>query len=220
MPVYLSFSSTMLARPLGSIRGRASSSPEDRGQLVHGQLDLEDVLPGCIAGARARLAVARAADRRADVARALAHSAAVLGPVAELGDLDLRQGDRDELAPGLADQLAVRDVLTQVGLDLAPDDLLEPIGVTIDFSNHGCLVLAPGCRGAARRCPNFDHVVPGRAAHLRSGLSGPPSRKTKDLQGIICLEATGRCGSRTVRRVLCPVASVNDPVYPLANCIP
>ena len=78
-----------------------------------------------------------AADRRADVAGPLADAAAVLGPVAKLGDLDLRQGDRDELAPGLADHLAVRDVLTQVGLDLAPDDLLEPIGITIDFSNHG-----------------------------------------------------------------------------------
>ena len=44
MPVYLSFSSTMLARPLGSMRGRASSSPRICGQLVHGQLDLEDVM--------------------------------------------------------------------------------------------------------------------------------------------------------------------------------
>ena len=74
----------------------------------------------------------------------LAHSAAVLGPVAKLGDLDLRQRDRNELAPGLADQLAMRNVLTQVGLDLAADDLLEPIGVMIDFSNHGYLVLASG----------------------------------------------------------------------------
>ena len=98
--------------------------------------------PGRLARAGAGLAVAGAADRRADVARPLADSAAVLGPVAELGDLDLRQGDRDELAPGLADHLPVGDVFAQIGLDLAPNDLLEPVGVTIDFSNHGCMALA------------------------------------------------------------------------------
>ena len=70
------------------------------------------------------------------VTGALADPATVLRPVSELGDLDLRQGDRDELAPGLADQLAVRNVLPQVRLDLAADDLFEPISVTIDFSNH------------------------------------------------------------------------------------
>ena len=141
MPVYLSFSSTMLARPLGSIRGRASSSPRICGQVVHGELDFEDVVAGGLAGAGAGLAVAGAADRRTDVAGTLADPAAVLGPVAELGDLDLRQGDGDELAPGLADHLAVRDVFPQVGLDLAADDLLEPVGVTINFSNHGCMAL-------------------------------------------------------------------------------
>ena len=160
MPVYLSFSSTMLARPLGSIRGRASSSPRICGQVVHGQLDLEDVMPGRITGAGTAIAVAGAADRRADVAGPLADSAAVLGPVAKLGDLDLRQGDRDELAPGLADQLAVRDVLTQVRLDLAADDLLEPIGVTIDFSNHGYMVLASGYRGMLDDAPIWTTSCP------------------------------------------------------------
>ena len=125
----------------------------DLGQLVHGQLDFENVLPGRIAGAGAALAVARPADRRADVARSLADATPVLGSIAEFGNLDLGQRDRYELAAGLADQLAVRDVLTQVGLDLAPDDLLEPIGVTINFSNHGWLILAPGCWGVAQFAP-------------------------------------------------------------------
>jgi hypothetical protein len=35
----------------------------------------------------------------------------------------------------------VCDVFPQIGLDLAADDLLEPVGVTIDFSNHGRLAL-------------------------------------------------------------------------------
>ena len=50
MPVYLSFSSMMLARPLGWIRGSSSPSPRICGQLVEGQLDLEDVVPGGVAG--------------------------------------------------------------------------------------------------------------------------------------------------------------------------
>ena len=77
MPVYLSFSSMMLARPLGSIRGRASSSPRICGQLVQGQLDLEDVVPGRVAGrGRSPSPLARAADRGADVARPLPDAAA------------------------------------------------------------------------------------------------------------------------------------------------
>ena len=161
---------------LGLDPGQGQLFAQDLGQLVHGQLDFEDVLPGCVAGPGAGLAVARAADRRADVARALADAAPVLGPVAELGDLDLRQGDRNELAPGLADHLAVRDVLTQVGLDLAPDDLLEPIGVTINFSNHGCLVLASGCWGRVRPiAPISNHV----AARKRSTFALRPQRSTE-----------------------------------------
>src|SRR5262249_12537163 len=79
----------------GLARGEGELLAEDLGELVHGQLDLEDVMAGGLAGPGAGLAVAGAADRRADVAGALADSAAILSPVAELGDVDLRQGDRD-----------------------------------------------------------------------------------------------------------------------------
>ena len=139
--------------PLGRDPRQGQFFAQDGGQVVHGQLDLEDVMPGRIAGPGAAVAVARAADGRTDVARALAHSAPVLGPVAKLGDLDLRQGDRNELAPGLADQLAMRNVLTQIRLDLAAHDLFEPIGVMIDFSNHGYIVLASGYRGVLDHAP-------------------------------------------------------------------
>ena len=139
--------------PLGLDSRQGQLFAQDGGQVVHGQLDLEDVMPGCITRPGAAIAVARAADRRTDVARALAHSAAVLGPVAKLGDLDLRQGDRNELAPGLADQLAMRNVLTQIRLDLAAHDLLEAIGIMIDFSNHGYIVLASGYRGMLDHAP-------------------------------------------------------------------
>ena len=76
------------------------------------------------------------ADRLADLAFALPDAAAVLRPVAELGDLDRRKRDRDQFAAGLANHLAVGDVLAQVALDLAADDLLEPILITLDFSDH------------------------------------------------------------------------------------
>src|SRR4029077_3566046 len=121
----------------------------------------------------------RAADRRPDVARALAHSATVFGPVAKLGDLDLRQGDRNELAAGLADQLAVRNVLTQVRLDLAADDLFEPIGVVIDFSNHGYQVLASRYWGLLAHRPNLNHIVPGSAAACAAASAVHRAEKQK-----------------------------------------
>ena len=109
----------------------------DLGELVHGQLDFKNVLPGRVAGAGAGLAFTRAADRGSHVPRPLADAAPILRSIPEFGNLDLGQGDRYKLSPRLADQLAVRDVLTQVGLDLAPHDLLETIRITIDFSHHG-----------------------------------------------------------------------------------
>ena len=142
MPVYLSFSSMMLACPLGSIRGRASSSPRIWASSSRVSSTSRMWCPGASPAPWPVLAVAGAADRGADVAGPLADAAAVLGAVAELGDLDLRQRDRDELAARLADHLAVGDVLPQVGLDLAADDLLEPIGIALDFSHHGSSALA------------------------------------------------------------------------------
>ena len=66
----------MFFLPLGSMRGRASSSPRICGQLLHGQLDLEDVAAGLVAGAAGPVALAGAADRGADVAGPLADPAA------------------------------------------------------------------------------------------------------------------------------------------------
>ena len=165
--------------PLGLDPGQGELFAQDGGQVVHGQLDLEDVMPGCIAGSGAAVTVARAADRRADVARALAHSAAVLGPVAKFGDLDLRQGDRNELAPGLTDQLAMRNVLTQVRLDLAAHDLFEAIGVMIDFSNHGYIFLASGYQSVRRPRPNLNHIVPESAAACAAASAVHRAEKQK-----------------------------------------
>src|SRR5262249_49963811 len=124
---------------LGRDPGQFEPFAENLRELVERQLDLEDVMPGSIARlSLALLPLTRAANRGADVAWALSDPAAVLGPVAEFGNIDLRQWDGDQLAPGLADHLAVRDVLSQVGLDLPADDLLETVGIPLDFSHHGC----------------------------------------------------------------------------------
>src|SRR5262249_513982 len=208
---------------LGLDPGQGELLAGDLGQLVHGQLDLEDVMAGRVAGAAAGLAVTGAADRRAHVAGTLADPAAVLGPVAELGDLDLRQRDRHVLAAGLADHLAVRDVFPQVGLDLASDDLLEPIGVTINFANHGCETLAAGFggRGTANARSPRNWPPPARMrSRSPSGLSGPPGRKSKDRVGKTRLGTVLRGGSSTIRialvRLLVPATQDN----PTANCIP
>ena len=110
MPVYLSLVVTMFFLPRGSMRGRASSSPRICGQLLHRQIDFEDVPARLIAGAAVAVALrrGRAAGR---LALALADAAGALLAVAELRDVDLRQGDADEVLALLADHLAAADVL-------------------------------------------------------------------------------------------------------------
>ena len=165
----------------------------------------------------------------------LADPAAVLGPVAELGDLDLRQRDRDELAPGLADHLAVGDVFPQVGLDLAPDDLLEPIGVTLDFSHHGCCTLAVGRQSTSAR----PDGAPTTSRHRRRPAAGPdsdsaaaqPMRSRPRVRPQLRWQRSSRGQSggnrrrrvRTLRGDLSPAGTTSvqsDPHDPLANSIP
>src|SRR5205823_12332203 len=107
----------------------------DLGDLLHGQLDLEDVAGGLVAGAGAGLALA-GRERVADVAVALADADGALLAEAELGDLDLRQRDRDEVLALAADQLAAADVLGQPALDLAADDPAEPLVIALDPLPH------------------------------------------------------------------------------------
>src|SRR5262249_13020949 len=109
---------------------------EDLRHLLHRQLDLEDVAAGLVAGALARLALA-GAEWRAGGAVALAGAAGALLAVAELRDVDLRQRDADEVLALLADHLAAADVLAEVALDLAADELAEALVVAFDFLSHG-----------------------------------------------------------------------------------
>src|SRR5262249_6741466 len=121
--------------------------------LLHGQIDLEDVPAGLVAGAGAGLALA-GAERLAGLARALAHARRALLAVAELRDVDLRQGDGHEGLAPLADHLAAADVLREVALHLAADELAEALVVAFDLLSHGWPPEAP-VLAAARRAARF-----------------------------------------------------------------
>src|SRR5690606_17433050 len=125
----------------------------DVGQLVDRDLALAQVFSRLVAGA-ARASgtrMAAPADRRADIARPLPDAARVPGPVAEAGDVDPRDGDRDELLAPAADQLAAGEVVLQVLLDPPADDVLEAATVAFDAFDHASVLLchrrAVGRRG-------------------------------------------------------------------------
>ena len=75
-------------------------------------------------------------------------------PEAELRQVDGRHGDRHEVVALLADHLALADVLREVRLDLAADDLAEPLEVFLDFLSHGGPPLIAGIRGRDYEAPH------------------------------------------------------------------
>src|SRR5262249_45728410 len=110
---------------------------EDGRQLVEGDVDLEDVIArfaACLS--LARLLLVAAADRIAWVAVALTDAAALLVPEAEAWDVDLGDGDRDEVLAFAADQLALRDVFTEILANSPSDDLTESAVVLVDLQRH------------------------------------------------------------------------------------
>src|SRR5262249_34080081 len=105
----------------------------DLGELLERDLDVEEVIARPIAGfALARALLAVLAERVANLAVALADAALLLVAVLEVRDVDRRQRDRHAVLAALGDHLALRDVLAQVLLDLAADDLAEPAVIEID----------------------------------------------------------------------------------------
>ena len=111
---------------------------EDVGKLFQGDVDLEAVLTGALAGLLAALALLAllAAHRIAGVAVALAGAALLLVAEAEARDIDLRNRDGDEVLALAPDQLALRDVLAKVLPDLAANDRAEPRVILIDLQGH------------------------------------------------------------------------------------
>ena len=93
--------------------------------------------PGLIAGLARAVGVGIAlAQAVAHVALPLPHAAAVLAAEAEARPVDLRQRDRDQILPLAPDQLALRDVLAQVLLDLPAHDVAEAAMVWVDPQRH------------------------------------------------------------------------------------
>src|SRR6185369_12957134 len=97
---------------------------------------LEDVLALALPGVPPAVALLRGRERIARIALALADAALLLLAEAEVRDVDGRHGDRDELLPLLADHLSLLDVLLEVVLDAAPDDVAEARVVLLDFQGH------------------------------------------------------------------------------------
>src|SRR5262249_53811862 len=109
----------------------------DLRELLERQLDLERVVARLIAGlARVVLVGIALAEAVADVALPLPDAALVLAAEAEARDVDLRQRDRDLVLALAPDELAVRDVLAQVLLDLPAHDVAEAPVVGVDPQRH------------------------------------------------------------------------------------
>src|SRR5205823_3715869 len=100
------------------------------GQLLHRQLHFENMPARLIP--RTGIAVAFwSRQGRTGIAFPLAHASGTFGAKTKLGNLDLRQGDANEIVALLADHLAAADVLAQVAFHLAADEL--PKALVIAF---------------------------------------------------------------------------------------
>ena len=109
---------------------------QNGGQFFEREFDFEDVSAGLIAGLAAVVALRRT-ERSANIAVAGADAAGAFLAELELRDFDLRQGDRNEIAPLLPDHLAAADVFAEVAFHLAADKLAEALMIAFDFLAHG-----------------------------------------------------------------------------------
>src|SRR5262249_5969821 len=109
----------------------------DLGQLLQADLDLDEVIARAIAGLAGAGLLLALADGVARLAVALADAALLLVAELEVRDVDGGQRDRHRVLAFARDHLALGDVLAQVLLDLAPDDLPEAAVVEIDPLAHG-----------------------------------------------------------------------------------
>lgn len=112
--------------------------PEDLGHFLHGQLDLEDVSAGLVAGSACAIALGWS-QGRTGLPLPLTGTAGSLGTVAELRDLDLRQGNAHQVSALFADHFAAADVLRQVAFHLAAHNLPKALMIAFDFLAHGQL---------------------------------------------------------------------------------
>src|SRR5262249_37597922 len=87
------------------------------------------------------------------------HPAVAAGAVAKVGNVDLRDGDRDQVLALSPDHLAARDVLAQLLLDAAPDYVPKTEVVTVDLLYQRCTSSARHASRAEARAPRRRHAV-------------------------------------------------------------
>ncbi len=109
---------------------------QDGGQFFQRDFDFQHVRAGFAAGLADAVFVFALSDRGAFFAGPLAYAARAVLAVAEVGHVELRQGNADQIVALAADHFAVRDVLPQVLADLAPHDLLESRLIALDLDVH------------------------------------------------------------------------------------
>jgi hypothetical protein len=116
---------------------------KDSSQFLEGNVDLEHVLArvaACLPLPRLRIT---RRNRVANVAFTLADAALILGPIPKTRDIHLWQWNGDGLLALTPEQLAVADVLAQVLLDLAPNDLAEPAVILVYLLAHAASAVPP-----------------------------------------------------------------------------
>src|SRR5215471_171634 len=106
---------------------------ENLSEFLHRQIDFEDMRSGRVAGlAVAPIVNVARRQRSSRFAFALTDTTRVPPAEAEVRHFDLRDRNADVVLPLFPDQLALRDVLLQVVLDFAPDNLPKPEIILLD----------------------------------------------------------------------------------------
>ena len=130
--------------------GEGELLAEDVGELLERDVHLEDVLPLALAGlSRCPGCPSPGESGSPGSPSPWPTPPCELLAEAEVRDVDGRDGDGDEVLPLLADHLSLLDVLLEVALDAAADDVAEARVVLLDFQGH------VGARLGARPAQSF-----------------------------------------------------------------
>ena len=98
---------------------------EDLRQLFERDIHLQDMAPGSLPAFPLPSPGSPGADGLADFPLALADAPRAIFPVAEMGHVQLWNGNADQIAPLAADHLAMSDVLSQILANFPADNLPE-----------------------------------------------------------------------------------------------
>src|SRR5215510_242287 len=110
---------------------------KDLRKLLHREVDFKDVSAQSITGLALAVFVDVARrERRSGFSFTLSDTTGVAASESEAGHFDLWYRNADKILPFFADQFSLRDVLLQVLLDLAPDDLPKSQVVLFDIEYH------------------------------------------------------------------------------------